>query len=322
MNVQRWLVRQEPQWSELEALLNRAEKRGVKTLSADEICQLSRLYRMVSADLARAKTRQVGPSIIDYLQGLTLRSYSQVYQGRKRQDWRAIVEFFQYGFPRVVQDTWLYTVVAIAIFIISGAIAWWYSWQDSEFMALVVPPDLIDLVQNEGKLWMGSIVGLEPLASSGIMTNNISVTFATLAGGIFGGLGTIYILWYNGLLIGAISALVSQNDLAYPFWAFVFPHGSLELPAIFLAGAAGLLLGQSILFPGRYKRLTSLKRQGALAIQLMFGVVPLLIIAGVIEGFLSPNPNVPDAVKYVVGLGILAALGLYLFWPLPKSRFP
>jgi len=114
------------------------------------------------------------------------------------------------------------------------------------------------------------------------------------------------------VLIGTVAVLVGQNNLAFPFWAFVFPHGSLELPAIFLAGAAGFLLARALLFPGRYRRLDAFKLYGVEAAQLLFGIVPLLVMAGVIEGFFSPNPNVPDLVKYLVGTGLFIALIFYL----------
>jgi uncharacterized membrane protein SpoIIM required for sporulation len=312
MNSQQWLVRQEPKWQQLDALLNRAERQGLKSLSASELQQLSSLYRTATADLARARTRKLGSGIIEYLQNLARRGYGQVYQGRRRQEWRSLVEFYRWGFPAVVQATWAYTGIATAVFLVGGIIGWWYSWRDPAFMALVIPDRIIDLVQDQGKLWMGQIVGVEPLASSQIMTNNISVTFTTLAGGIVAGLGTLFILWNNGLSIGAISTLVGQHGMAYPFWAFVVPHGSLELPAIFLSGGAGLLLAKGLLLPGRYKRLVALQQRGSQAIQLMFGVVPMLVIAGALEGFFSPNPLILDGFKYLVGLAIFIGLLFYL----------
>lgn len=311
MDLQRWIARQEPKWQHLETLLQQAERQGLRSLSAAELQHLSSLYRMVTADLARARTQQLGPVITDQLQTLALRGYSQVYQGRRRPEWRAIAEFFAWGFPALVRATWLYTATAIAIFGLGWLMGWWYTWRDPEFIPLVIPPQIIELV-GQGKLWMGSIVGVEPLASSAIMTNNISVTFTALAGGILGGLGTLFILWYNGLHIGAIATLVSQHNLGYPFWAFVLPHGSLELPAIFLAGGAGLLLGRGLVFPGPYRRLDALKLSGAQAVQLIFGVVPMLVIAGIIEGFFSPNPLVPDSLKYLAGTALFGLLLLYL----------
>ena len=143
------------------------------------------------------------------------------------------------------------------------------------------------------------------------MSNNISVAFFALAGGMTAGVMTLWIMVINGLLLGSVAALVTQNNLAYPFWAFVFPHGSLELPAIFLAGAAGLLLARGILFPGPYRRSYAVRHYSALGVQLIFGIVPLLVVAGVIEGFLSPNPAVPDPVKYATGIVLFVALISY-----------
>ncbi|MEL7037226.1 MAG: stage II sporulation protein M [Cyanobacteria bacterium J06592_8] len=312
MNINRWIRRREKNWKQLDSLLRQVEKKGLKSLSAAQIQEMASLYRSVSADLARAKTHQVGNILEQDLQRLTVRGYTQIYQGKRKQEWLAVWDFCQWGFPAVVQQTWAYIAVATAFFWVGGLVAWWYSWQDPVFMSLIVPEALISQVRDRQELWMGSIVGVEPLASSNIMINNLRVSFAVVAGGISGGIYTIYLLVYNGLLIGAIGALVGQHNLAFPFWAFVFPHGALELPAIFLAGGAGLLIARSILFPGQYRRVDALKFYGFQASQLTFGVVGLLIIAGIIEGFFSPNPLIPDIFKYIAGLGLFMLLLVYL----------
>jgi uncharacterized membrane protein SpoIIM required for sporulation len=123
---------------------------------------------------------------------------------------------------------------------------------------------------------------------------------------------TAFLMAYNGLHIGAIAALVAQNQLAYPFWAFVLPHGSLELPAIFLAGGAGLLIARAMLFPGNYRRSAAFRLYGSQAAQLTIGLIPMLVLAGTIEGFFSPNPAIPDAVKYAFGIGLFTLLLMYL----------
>ena len=158
---------------------------------------------------------------------------------------------------------------------------------------------------------MGSILGTEPTAASSIAINNLSVAFRMVAGGIMGGLWTIFALFYNGLSIGAIATLVGQNGLAYPFWAFVFPHGALELPAIFIAGGGGLLVARGLLFPGRYRRRDALQIYGLQAAQLVMGIVPMLLIAGLIEGFFSPQEVIPSPVKYLAGMGLFILLMLY-----------
>ncbi|MEI6330420.1 MAG: stage II sporulation protein M [Pseudanabaena sp. ELA645] len=311
MDVQRWIARRETQWQKLESLLKHLETKGLKSLKADEIALLASLYRSVSADLARAKTNQLGEAVIQHLQALTSRSYSQIYQGSRKQEWRAAIAFYVWGFPEVVRESSAYIAIATGMFIIGALIAWWFAWRDPSFMSLVVPERLISLVRDRGELWMGSILGSEPLASSGIAINNMTVCFRTVAGGITGGLLTAYVLFFNGVLLGAIGALVQQNSLALPFWAFVFPHGALELPAIFLAGAAGLLIARALLFPNQYRRVDAFKIYGNQAARLMFGVVPLLLIAGAIEGFFSPSPAVPAPFKYLVGTFLFCGLLAY-----------
>lgn len=313
MNLKRWIARREPNWKRLDTLLDRVEKQGLRSLSTDEIKQLASLYRSVSADLARARTYQtlVGNTLIQDLQRLTSRAYSQVYQGVRQQEWKGILTFYQWELPKVIQQSIRYIALSTGLFLVGGLIGWWFSWRDPVFLSFVVPEHLISTVRDEGKLWMGSILGTEPVASSQIMINNLSVSFRAVAGGITFGLYTAFLLFFNGLLIGAVATLVGQNHLAFPFWAFVLPHGSLELPAIFLAGAAGLLIARGILFPGQYRRVDAIKFYGLQAVQLMYGVIPLLVIAGVIEGFFSPNPAIPDPLKYLVGLALLAGLIAY-----------
>jgi uncharacterized membrane protein SpoIIM required for sporulation len=313
MNIQRWIARREQSWKQLDILLKQAEKQGLKSLSADEIQALASLYRSASADLARAQTQQAGQLTTQKLQTLVSRGYAQIYQGSRQQEWRAIGQFYRWGFPAAVQQSRGYIALAVALFIGAALVSWWFSWRDPAFLTLAgVPESIISQVRDRQELWTGSILGVEPFASSYIMINNIRVAFEAVAGGITAGLRTVYILLLNGVLLGAIGALVEQNNLALPFWAFVFPHGALELPAIFLAAAAGFLIARSFLFPGSYRRVDALKLYGQQAAQLVFGIVPLLIIAGTIEGFFSPSPAVPDLVKYLVGIGLFMGLIYYL----------
>jgi uncharacterized membrane protein SpoIIM required for sporulation len=312
MDVKQWLSRQEPNWQRLIALLNRAEKQGMKRLSAPEVQELSSLYRKVSSDLSRARTHQVGAVVVEQLTNLTMRSYTQIYQGGRRQNWRDVLAFYRWGFPAVVRETFPYIAVSTAICLLGALMGWWFGWRDPAFLEMVIPDHILDLVREKGQLWMGSIVGVEPMASSAIMQNNISVTIVAFAGGMTAGLFTTFVLWNNGLSIGAIATLVGKYHLAYPFWAFVLPHGALELPAIFISGGAGLLLARAIVFPGQYRRVDRLKILGGKAIQLMFGVVPMLFLAGIIEGFFSPSPVVASSLKYIGGMVLFSLLVLYL----------
>jgi uncharacterized membrane protein SpoIIM required for sporulation len=311
MHVQRWIARREPNWKRLDGLLQQAEKQGIKSLSATEIKDLASLYRSVSADLARARTNKVGNILSQDLQKLTARGYNQIYQGSQRQEWQQVKEFYLWGLPQVIRDSWVYIAIATGIFLLMALIAWWYGWQDPTVISITVPDHIIKTVEEDGELWMGSIVGTEPLASSSITINNLSVSFGAIAGGITAGIYTMLIMANNGLHIGAVATLVGKNNLAYPFWAFVFPHGSLELPAIFFAGGAGLLIGKGMIFPGKYKRIDALKINSIQAAQLLMGIVPMLIMAGIIEGFFSPSPIIPNLIKYLAGTTIFCLLVLY-----------
>lgn len=322
MNIQRWMARREASWRQLETLLTQAEKSGLRSLSAIQVRQMASLYRSVSADLARAKGHGVGQAVIKDLQRLTSRSYSQIYQGSRRQEWQALWDFCRYGFPAVVQRSWAYIAVATGLFAIGGLVGWWFAWQDPAFLTLVLGQEFVEEVKTSQELWTVSIMGIEPVASSGIMINNIGVSLRALVGGVTmfmpevplvtpPGAFTVFMLVFNGLMIGCVGVLVAQANLAYDLWAFVFPHGALELPAIFMAGGGGLLLARGILLPGPYRRIDALKLYGLQAAQLLYGIIPMLVIAGLIEGFFSPQTWIPNEFKYIVGTAIFIALVQY-----------
>ncbi|XPM58842.2 MAG: hypothetical protein EDM05_014945 [Leptolyngbya sp. IPPAS B-1204] len=160
MNIQRWIARREQSWKQLDTLLNQVEKRGLKSLSASEIQTLASLYRSVAADLARARTQQVGGLIVQNLQALATRAYSQIYQGSRQQEWNAVREFYRWGFPAVVQRSRGYIALAIGLFGLAAVVSWWLAWRDPTFLALVVPSELISQVRDRQELWTGSIVEL------------------------------------------------------------------------------------------------------------------------------------------------------------------
>lgn len=330
MNIKRWMARREGSWRQLEALLQQAERRGLRSLSGGQVRQMASLYRSVSADLARAKSYGMGPAIIQDLQSLASRSYSQIYQGSRRQEWQALGDFVSYGFPEVVQQNWVYIALSTALLLGGGLIGWWFAWQDPSFMTLVLGQSFVEQVRTSQELWTVSILGQEPVASSAIMVNNIRVSLLAMVGGVAiwmpeiplltpPGAFTAYLLLFNGVMLGCVAVLVAQVGLAWDLWAFVFPHGALELPAIFMAGAGGLLLAKGILLPGPYRRRDALRLYGLRAVQLLYGVAVLLVIAGIIEGFFSPQLWIPNGVKYAVGTALFLGLVQYCRRRRPSS---
>ena len=315
MNIQRWIAKREPNWQRLDSLLRQIEKKGANSLEAKEIGELGNLYRLLKADLTRARTQNLGNSLIINLQTLKNRAYKQIEIGinknSRRKECLGIIQFYRWGLPAIVQQTFPYIALSTALFLLGVLVGSFYSWQDPTFMSLIVPSSIISKVRDDGQLWTGSIAGIEQAACLKITINNLRISLGAVLGGITAGVFTVYIIVFNGLLIGTVATLVGQNNLAYPFWAFVFPHGSLELTGILLAVAAGLLIAKAIFKPGKYSRLNAIKRHTCQAIQLLFAIVPMLIIAGIIESFFSPNPNIPNPIKYLTGIALFLLLIIY-----------
>jgi uncharacterized membrane protein SpoIIM required for sporulation len=316
-SIRKFIESRRPRWEKLEATIQSLE-RG--RLSASELIGLTRLYREATADLARLQTFQNEEGLEDelktYLNHLVARAYSQIYRSsppRMASLWR----FLRLGFPATFRETLLWTLFASSTFALGLAYGFITAISDSSFVALIVPPHLIQKVE-EGTVWFDSILAVKPLASSLIMTNNISVSFLAFAMGMTFGLGTLYMMVFNGLMVGTLAGLCYTHGLGVPFWSFVLPHGVIELTAIFIAGGAGFLLGGALLFPGDLPRKDALLNRARQAGRLILGCVPLLIIAGIVEAFFSPLP-VHAGFKFGMA-GILFALLLcYLLLPRAKA---
>jgi len=159
---------------------------------------------------------------------------------------------------------------------------------------------------------------MAPQAASGIMTNNITVSFMAFAGGLLFGAGSIYLMFVNGLMLGAVGVVCGKAGMSVPLWSFVAAHGSLELPSIAIAGGAGLRLGSGMLFPGIYKWKDSVAQAGRDAVKLVSGVIPLLVIAGTLEAFFSPS-SAPVSLKFSVGGVLFVLLNFWLFRPIKRA---
>jgi len=166
---------------------------------------------------------------------------------------------------------------------------------------------------EQHKMWTDSVVSIAPAASSQIMTNNISVSFVAFAYGITAGAGTVLFMVFNGLLMGVVGTACWLNNMSLSLWSFVAPHGVLELPAIFIAGGAGLRIAQGMLFPGTLSRQDSLAKAGGEAVRLLVGIIPILVVAGLIEGFISPS-FLPWQWKFSLAGAVAVIFFSYLFF--------
>jgi uncharacterized membrane protein SpoIIM required for sporulation len=221
-----------------------------------------------------------------------------------------IVGFYRDTFPQVFHDTLPYTLTACAIFFALAFAGWMMASFDPGFQHYFLGPVMMQSIEKH-QMWTQSVVSIKPLASSAIMTNNLTVSLATFAYGVTAGIGTVWMLAFNGLLLGVVGAACWQADMSNQLWSFVAPHGVLELPAIFIAGGAGLLIAKGLLFPGTLPRGASLVAEGRRAVRLVLGIIPLLVVAGTVEGFVSPS-NLPSVWKYVLAVGLFGVLILFV----------
>jgi uncharacterized membrane protein SpoIIM required for sporulation len=305
----RWLEKRKPYWARLEELVQKSG-RGVSALSHSELQELGLLYRQTASDLAAVREDTSSKQLAIYLNQLLGRGHNLIYHGHKTKV-SAIVRFYGATYPQIFRETLPLTLLAVAIFAVVGMASWAVAAHDPGFAHRLLGPQMTETIERR-EMWTHSIVTVKPLATSGIMTNNLSVAFSTFALGITAGLGTIWMMVVNGLLIGVIGAATWKAGMALQLWSFVAPHGVLELPAIFIAGGAGFEVARGLLFPGLLPRRQSLALAGGRGARLLLGTIPLLVIAGVIEGFFSPS-NAPVFMKFTLAAVLFAALLSYLF---------
>jgi uncharacterized membrane protein SpoIIM required for sporulation len=305
----RWIDKRKPGWDRLEALVNTSDRRGIGALPHGDLRELASLYRQTAADLSIARDDPSSAPLARYLNTLLGRAHNLIYSGDRPP--RGILHFYTRVFPGVFRQTLPYTLAAFALFLAGLAAGATMALADPGFERLLLGGNMLDTIER-GQMWTHSIVSVKPLASSAIMTNNLSVSLAAFAGGILAGIGTVYMMIFNGVLIGVVAVACDRAGLGLSLWSFIAPHGALELPAIFIAGGAGLLVAKGLLSPGFMTRRESLTEASALAIRLLLGVVPMLVVAGIIEGFVSPS-EIPVTMKFALGASGIILLGGYLF---------
>jgi len=311
-----WIQKRTPHWERLTSLVAAASQNRLKGLSRNELQELALLYRQVASDLSTLRQDRTSAALAAQVNHLLARAHHIIYSSRKS-TWRNFLLYLRDGYPLVFRQQIRYVFAAQVIMLVGTLVAAAFTLADARFAAPILGPGVLASVERH-EMWTNSIVSASPQTSSFIMTNNLTVSFISFAGGLLFGAGSVFEMFYNGLMLGAVAVVCQKAGMAVPLWSFVAPHGSLELPAIVIAGAAGLRLGHGMLFPGIYKWKDSVARAGAESVRLVSGVIPMLIVAGNLEGFFSPS-SAPVALKFSVGAGLFVLLLLWLFRPLPAA---
>ncbi len=305
----RWIEQRQSSWSRLDALTRQVEGLGLRSLTGAELREFGLLYRQIAADLSAVRADRAASTLEAHLNGLLSRAHNRIYSGRKT-GFVAVARFMWQEYPRIFRRMFRYVLMSVAVFAVGLALGALLTLARPEFMHLFLGPQMLSTIEHH-KMWTQSIVSVKPQASSAIMTNNIGVSFMAFAGGITGGIFTLYLMFFNGLEIGVIATACSQAHMLRDLLNFVAAHSALELPSIFIAGGAGFRIAAGLLFPGVLKRKDSLVVAARDAVRLLAGVVPLLVVAGLLEAFLSPS-GAPFGVKLAVGGLLFTGLCVWL----------
>jgi len=303
----------ERHWRELEGIVRRVGSGGVRKLVPDEAARLPSLYRAALASLSVARAISLDRNVLDYLTSLCARAFFVVY-GTRHRFGESVVAFFARGFPAAVRRLRVHLLVAGSLFLLGGVAGYALTAQDPERYWSFVDPDMA-----QGRTPWSSPEELREVLydrsdhdalvvfASFLFTHNAQVCFLCFALGTALGLPVVYLMFLNGAILGAMTQIHHAKGLAADWWGWILPHGVTEILACILAGAAGLLLGQKMAFPGRRRRIDELAHHGRDAGTLVLGCIPMLFFAALVEGFLR---QLVDSIESRMALAAASAL----FW--------
>jgi uncharacterized membrane protein SpoIIM required for sporulation len=312
---EQFVAERRPLWDELVTLCEHLRGRRVRRASAAEVDRLASLIRLVSGDLATSRRDYPGSELPAYLQTLLTTAQPLLYR-RASPGLGALPGFFAWGLPRRFRQLAPYTAFA-AFCLAAGTAAGW--------AAVALRPDLVGLLPAGFQASVDSHHVGNPLALSGqfssqlsafIIQNNIRVAALACVLGLFLGVPTVALLLENGFMLGVLASASHSAGLDLQFWALIVPHGVIELTVICTAAGAGLSLGDSLLRPGLNSRAAALTLAARPAVELALGISCLLVVAGMIEGFVTPS-GLPPQLK--LGVGALSGILLYA-WLLLAGR--
>ena len=316
----------EASWLELEDLITRADKAGLRSLSADELTRLPHLYRAALSALSVARSISLDRALVAYLESLASRAYFVVY-GTRQSLRRQLAEFFARTIPRTLRAAGWHLALSALITIAGGLVAFQLTRGDADYYYTFVG----DMAQGRtpasstaelrGGLYDGGGSSGSSLATfaASLFSHNARIGIMAFALGFVAGLPTVLLLFYNGLVLGAFAALYHQRGLGWDLWGWLLPHGVTELLAVMICGAGGLLLAHGLVFPAGKPRLDALRERGRAAAVLVITAVLMLLIAGLIEGvFRQTVTNL--YVRYAVAIATAAWWLGYFGWVGRVSR--
>jgi uncharacterized membrane protein SpoIIM required for sporulation len=320
VDIPRFVAAERPYWVELQALLDRMDAEPERRLQLLEIQRLHYLYERCSAGLARLDTFSTDPAQRTLLESLVSRAYTEIHETRepKKIRWKAMV----LAFPRAFRRHWGAFQLSLGITLLGCAFGWFAIRSDPHSKAVLMPfQHLLDTpgarVQQEEAAKTDRLSGAKATFSADLMTHNIQVTILTLAMGMTWGAGTVILLFYNGVILGAVAADYIAAGFGTFLTGWLLPHGSIEIPAILLGGQGGFILAGALIgWGGRTARPDRLRAVAPDLFAIIAGAAAMLVWAGMVEAFISQyhKPVVPYGLKIAFGSCELVALIAFLGW--------
>jgi uncharacterized membrane protein SpoIIM required for sporulation len=306
-------------WNRLEDLLARAGSSHLNSLTPAQVLTMAALYRRATADLARAQRDWPEEPVQRYLNGLVARAHGVVYR-RGGQIWTRIKRFYTQTLPRTYRGAWPFLAASFAMTLVPAVVAYFVVTANPEAAYAVAPPELVDQVRHH-ELWTHIPLEFRVQAAGFIMTHNIQVVILAFGLGVVFGLPVIWLLVSNGISLGGLFGLTQAYGLSGGLFDFVIAHGVLELSIVMAIGAGGLMMGWALVSPGNHKRTDALVIATRRAFTLLLGLGPLLIVAGTIEGNISPS-DVPFPIKVAIGVSTGVLFYSYLLFAGRRKAAP
>ncbi len=311
MNVDAFVADRSPVWNRLEQLATESRRRPER-LGPDGVRELGFRYRETVADLAFARRRFAGDPVVRRLEVLVTEARHLVYDSERRTG--AVAEFVSHGYWRRIRERPVPLLVAVLFLFAPALLAGTWAWRDPGAASGLVPSQYQRVTEpRPSGTNLGVSVSDEAALASQIFTNNITVTMLAFGGGLLLGLGTVLVLLQNGVLLGAVAGLSIGAGNGRPFFALVTAHGVLELSCICVSAAAGLRIGWAIVDPGYRRRGDALRDEARAAVEMLIGTAPWLVVAGLVEGFVTPA-GLPLPVVITIGLGLGAIYWGLVLW--------
>jgi uncharacterized membrane protein SpoIIM required for sporulation len=303
-NLDQFVSERSPTWTELDRLVTESGNRPSR-LGADGVRRYGECYRATAADLALARRRFPGDPLVARLEQLVQRSRQGVYNSPSSRT--GVLAFFANGYWRRVRERKTFLLISFLCLVVPTLLGGYWAWRDPGPASGLVPSKYQSVTEpRTPDQSLGLTVDQESSMASQIFTNNIGVTFYAFAGGLLLGLGTLYVLLQNGVMLGVVGGLSIGAGNGRSFFELVTAHGVLELSCIIVAGAAGLSLGWTIIDPGNRTRGEAVRQEAGAAVQIILGTMPWLVVAGLVEGFLTPSgTGLPTVLAVGFSLGAI-----------------